>query len=135
MHANETERKKINKWIKEVLIFHCREGKKKGGGRGGKVIVTALNIEKKKKKKSKDRARNYSDPAMIGASPHLFHFLIKPNTRPNEFANHVIAGDWRRRPGQTRDLFCKISIKRLNRLIHRIAQIEGGYLVERVEYE
>lgn len=97
--------------------------------------MTALNIEKKKKKKSKDRARNYSDPAMIGASPHLFHFLIKPNTRPNEFANHVIAGDWRRRPGQTRDLFCKISIKRLNRLIHRIAQIEGGYLVERVEYE
>lgn len=48
MHANETERKKINKWIKEVLIFHCREGKKKGGG--GEVIVTALNIEKKKKK-------------------------------------------------------------------------------------
>lgn len=117
---------------KRSINFSLPRGKKKGGG---EVIVTALNIEKKKKKKSKDRARNYSDPAMIGASPHLFHFLIKPNTRPNEFANHVIAGDWRRRPGQTRDLFCKISIKRLNRLIHRIAQIEGGYLVERVEYE
>lgn len=26
--------------------------------------------------------------------PYLCHFLIKPNTRLNEFANRVIASDW-----------------------------------------
>lgn len=47
VHANETERKKINKWIKEVLIFHCREGKKKGGG--GSNCDSVKYREKKKK--------------------------------------------------------------------------------------
>lgn len=52
MHANETERKKINKWIKEVLIFRCREGKKKEGG-GGSNCDSVKYREKKKKRRAR----------------------------------------------------------------------------------
>lgn len=110
------------------LSFTARKEKGESNYHGYRVHVNrGIKYQKRRRRKKKKRRSNGIIPVQRWSwCVHLFHFLIKPNTRPNEFANHVIAGDWRR-PGRTRDLSCKISIKRLNRLIHRAKRREEGY--------
>lgn len=109
------------------LSFTARKEKGESNYHGYRVHVNrGIKYQKRRRRKKKRRSNGIIPVQRWSWCVHLFHFLIKPNTRPNEFANHVIAGDWRR-PGRTRDLSCKISIKRLNRLIHRAKRREEGY--------